>query len=376
MESRRSRNAALLAVLLAPLVASADGGPGSPAPGGTSASVSAGDPKRKPLPFRGSTLIFDQSTSPESLFAGAQQSRLPSYQWWISFRPRWYFTDKLSLRGRVDLTLEWLNSVDTTKLREPTWGDVWTELSYSGIPKVVGVQTTVGLRALWPSSLGSQMRNYIVQLGLNVGLQREFKSKAGTFELTLSVAGTHPFATATSGGLANGATYDCTSTEFSPTVCGQNLTLMNSKFNLMTTFGARYAPIEQLSINVAYVLLDAWAYDTPDVTLTDRTGGTTVVPHSPNDQRFRQNGWFLASVDWEVRKWMELSLGYYVFRPILNPDSTIGNPFWSPGGNSRVFLSVTFPIDRVYEAIRDRVNANRKPTEQAAMARAETAPLP
>ena len=44
------------------------------------------------LPFRNSTLLLDQSTTPETIWRNVQQTAIPSYQWWISFRPRWYFT--------------------------------------------------------------------------------------------------------------------------------------------------------------------------------------------------------------------------------------------------------------------------------------------
>src|SRR5581483_9929757 len=101
---------------------------------------------------RGSALIFEQSTTPDSLFPGSQLSAIPSYQWWFSFRPRYYFLDNLSLRARFDLTLEWLNAVDTTLLREPTFGDVWTDLAYNP-PKVWGIESTVALRGIWGASI-------------------------------------------------------------------------------------------------------------------------------------------------------------------------------------------------------------------------------
>ena len=102
--------------------------------------------------FKGSVLIFDHSVSPETVFQGVQQSQLPSYQWWLSLRPRYYFRPDLSLRVRADLTLEWYNSADTTYYREAQFGDIWTDLVYSGIPKFGGIATSVGIRALWPTS--------------------------------------------------------------------------------------------------------------------------------------------------------------------------------------------------------------------------------
>src|SRR4051794_22308495 len=79
--------------------------------------------------FKGSIFLFDQSITPDTLNAGAQQSQVPSYQWWMSLRPRYYFRPNLSLRTRMDLTIEWTNGgADTTLLREAQFGDIWTDL--------------------------------------------------------------------------------------------------------------------------------------------------------------------------------------------------------------------------------------------------------
>ena len=74
---------------------------------------------------------------------------------------------------------------------------------------------------------------------------------------------------------------------------------------------------------------------------------------SPNDTRQRASGWFVASVDYELRKWFSLGVGYYCLRPVLDPDSQYGDPFYSPG-NTRVFLTTTFNLDWAYQAVARR----------------------
>jgi hypothetical protein len=83
-----------------------------------------------------------------------------------------------------------------------------------------------------------------------------------------------------------------------------------------------------------------------------------VQPWS-GDTRFRQSGWFIASIDYDPRDWLSLSLGYYCLRPILDDDSTYGDPFYKRGANTRVFLTTTFNLDRVYDAAARRAQRGK-----------------
>src|SRR5258706_1944943 len=135
--------------------------------------------------FRGSILLLDQSISPET-FPGVQQSDLPSYQWWLSLRPRYYFKPYLSLRVRMDLTVEWLNAADTTYLREGQFGDFWTDLVYT--PPTLWrdrIAPSVGLRAVWGTSKDSIAAGQVAKIGITGSLVSNFSlKKAGLLELS------------------------------------------------------------------------------------------------------------------------------------------------------------------------------------------------
>jgi hypothetical protein len=45
----------------------------------------------------------------------------------------------------------------------------------------------------------------------------------------------------------------------------------------------------------------------------------------------------------------------------MNPNSTYGDPFWSPGGNTRIFFTMTFALDELYAAIATKIK-HRHPT--------------
>ena len=48
--------------------------------------------------------------------------------------------------------------------------------------------------------------------------------------------------------------------------------------------------------------------------------------------------------DFRVLRWLQLRVGYFVVRPVLDPSGAYGNPLWSPV-NSRVFVTVEFALE-------------------------------
>lgn len=336
-----------------------------------SASPTSSGGGSAPLPWRGSVFIFDQSVSAETIVPNATLTYRPSYQWWISIRPRWALTPTITLTARQDITLEWFNTADTTTFREPQLGDLWTDVIYRGLPPVWGVRTVVGARVQWPLSLASRARGTYFTLGAVVSMNRAFdKFAGGSLSLGLAFVGSHPFTRYTSGGnivvdrgpdgSLDPARYGCMiarprgdvgeSTNIA--TCDYMDAAMNPAFSLATMFTAGYqTPLPQLSLTAMLLLFNAWLYQTPDAVLCDRMAGCHEVPRASDDNRLRQSTWVLLSADYEVVNWLSLSLGYYSFRSVLDPNGRYGNPFYSPNGSSRLFLTATVALDALYTTL-------------------------
>jgi len=335
----------------------AGGVPASDAVASSAPSSDAGAAEPAPaapalLPWRNSVFIFDQSVSIETMNPNVQLSDSPSYQWWMSIRPRWYFTRTLSLRVRQDMTLEWFpGSADTTRIREPQFGDLWTDVAFTGIPSFGGITSVLGARLQWPVSLTSRARGVIVTAGIFASLNRSFSlGKGGDLSLGITMVASHPFTNSNTTGIL-GQPIPCAALDIAlPSLCTTQGTL-NSVFALNTMFTIGYSAPFGLSWSALYLLSDSWAAPTPDATLIDSMGGMVTVPRAGDDTRLRQSSFFSTSVDYDVTKWLNLSLTYYVFRSILNPDGTYGNPFWAPGNSSRFTFTMTFTLDQIYSAI-------------------------
>jgi hypothetical protein len=305
--------------------------------------------------FKGSIFLWDNSLSAGTIAPGSELTYKPSYQWWFSLRPRYYFTKHLSLRVRMDLTTEWLTGAETTYTHEAQFGDLWLDLAYNP-PTFWGIVPTVALRTVYGTSKESIAAGDYVNVGPVVSLVREFETKkAGTFELSLSMYGLIHGGQQQSQ-LVGGKTYFCQDIGGRNTVCDIVSGAMNTAFNLTTFLAAKWAPIKQFSISLDYAVLDGWDWDTPEI---------PGVPKSPNDTRFHQSGWFIANLDYEPRDWLTLSLGYYCLRPILDPDSTYGDPFYYKSANTRIYLTTTFNLDRVYDAAARRMQAKKVAAESA-----------
>jgi len=308
--------------------------------------------------FRGSIFLWDNSISAGTLAPNSELSYVPSYQWWFSLRPRYYFTDKLSLRLRMDLTTEWMNDggQETTFAREAQFGDIWLDLAYNP-RKFWGIVPTIALRTVYGTSKEAMSNQDYVNVGPTVSLVREFETrKAGTFELSLSMYGLLHGAPKEAGHLVNGASYFCQDFGGRNTVCDHTGGRMNSLFNLTTFVSGKWQPIKQVSISLSYAVLDSWHWQTDDKA---DPMFQQMVPRSQNDTLLRQSGWFIANIDYEPRDWLTMSLGYYCLRPILDDDGTYGEPFYKKGANSRVYLTTTFNLDRVYDASARRMQKNK-----------------
>jgi hypothetical protein len=271
-------------------------------------------------------------------------------------RPRYYIKPYLSVRARLDLTTEWLNAEETKYARQALFGDLWTEMIYEP-PKFHGIDSVVGVRAVWGTSIEAQAQTSVVQLGPVAAIGRTFDTRIGTFDVRLGMYGLGNIVKSTSPTVDLG--YSCQTTAETPLTCSTAAGPQNNRFSLITSIGGKYSPIPQLTLWTSFLIIDRWRYPVPEQTLTDPMAGTFTVGPDLNDTRFLQQTWFLAAVDWDVTKWMTLTLGYYTLRLLTNPDGTYGNPFYHQGGNTRIFLTSTFALDHVYEAIRDRVRASR-----------------
>ncbi len=378
----------------------ADGG-APPAPGGATLTLTPGGatptqsgPKdegtsreatrreKKPLVWRGSSILFDQSVTPETVGVGKDlQSDNPSYQLWISFRPRVVlYQDKVqsfNVNLRMDYYKELTNSDDTTKYRQDVFGDIWVNAPYSHrVYKGDSVTTrlSIGPRLLLPTSLESRAKNVIVTAGVSGAVANDFKlhKDDGPFKTAranFSMAYTHPFSKyKVSTGEAAAERQRRTTDDSAQAPSMDARTGMNNQLSggllaehqLLTIFDTGIQITEKLGFTLDMIFISQWKYR-PDgydgcTSLTVQTGPTGCIGSSTanaDPPRYNLLTWFLLGPDYQLTPELNLSAGYYHLTNSIGPDGTRRNVLYSPD-TARLYLSATVELDSLYERLSGR----------------------
>jgi hypothetical protein len=330
-------------------------------------------------PLRGSTFLFEQSmtTQTTQIQPSAEQSYVPLYEIWLSFRPRYYFGEHWNVRGRFDYTKELTNNQTTTFYREDVFLDIWTDLVYSTTLDTLwpGTRASLGVRALWPTSKASQANGTYVTLGAVGAVLHKFQIRGedapsfNDFHVGLSFAYMHPFTTATTAttyGNFQYARQDVGVDDHSIISDQiQGATLVDHTLWLVADTGLQITP--KLSATLDGVLINQWHYSPTNsgITITN----ASVNPSLAGDTQYTPNVWVIADVDYTLFDEIDLSLGYYNLAGEIAPDGQrrglfgSDNFFWSP--DARVFFDITANLDVIFD---DAVH-HRYSLEQAAQDR-------
>lgn len=325
----------------------------------------ADDAEANRNPFTGSIFFWDQSLSTQTahLDTSAQQTYLPTYEWWFSFQPRYYFSKKLSYRLRLDYTKELTNSGDTTDYREGLWGDVWNSLRYetpiSERLKHTKVSVTGTIKL--PLSKESQARTIYFKPGIGVGIAQKIPingESAKWFQsagVALSGSYEHPLQRSTT------ATGNFTTTRQDTDGRSFNTDQitggMLANHTVLAALRGDLQITEKWSTSLSMIAINQWNYNpTSNATLTGdvvSTGGTTVNTDNKNATNFTQSTWFIFGTDYDLLDELSVGVGYYNLAGVIAPDGqTRGltgdhNVWWSP--QARVFGTITANLDKIYE---------------------------
>jgi hypothetical protein len=317
-------------------------------------------------PLRQSVLIFDQSvTTPTVGLGPTPQSYVPLYELWLSLRPRYYFNEHLSLRGRFDYTKELTNNQPTTQYREDVFGDIWTDLVYT--TKVDrqwrGTKVSAGLRALWPTSKISQAAGTYVTLGVTGGAVHKFELRGeaapalNDVHVGLTVTYLHPFSTATTPTSYGGFGYVRQNVDgfsfLSDQIVGQ--TLVNHELWGILDTGIQLTP--RLSLTADLIVINAWHY---------APTASQAVGSSGPDNQFIQNVWFIGNLDYTLFDELDIGLGYYNLANAIAPNGQARTVFgsdniWS-SPDARIFFDLTANLDVLLD---DATGRHKFSTKQA-----------
>jgi hypothetical protein len=327
---------------------------------------------RKPLIWRGTSFMFQQAVSSETIGIGKDyQSRNPAYELWFSLRPRLYlYTDakqSVNINARSDLYKSITNDDDTTQYRQDVFGDIWLNASYGR--KLVSkngntTSVSIGPRVLLPTSIRSRAAGVILTAGGGGGvsqglmLNRDgdwFKSA----RLSASAFYTHAFAQSTT---AASDVIDRPRTNING-ITGQSNQLSGgflAEHQVLSVFDSGIQITPKLGLTADLVFVHQWVYTPSNKFATDACDGITVrvmtgdgcaTSSGVDPQRYRISPYLLASMDYQVSDELNLEFGYYNFANQLGPDGKRRSPIYSPE-STRFYVTATLSLDAFYERFR------------------------
>jgi hypothetical protein len=338
-------------------------------------------------PFRGSTLTFDQSISTATIGVGdTPQSYMPVYQWWWSFRPRFYFTDHLYLSARFDFYKEFTNSDEgqsgaTTDYREDDFGDIWASLIYEqALTKSGNTKVSGGLRFLFPTSKASQAADIYVQAGAVATITQKVPIHDASAKFLNDVHFrfftwyNHPFSQYTTPG-NSGFSYVRENTDDQSFLSDQLAGTTLIDHQLMFNVEAAVQITPRLDFAIDLYEINQWHYSLPAGGCTKITTGCAPITNTEtsatgpvSDQEFVQLTWFAADLNWDVFDQVSLGIGYYNLQNELsNTGQNRGffganNIWWSP--DARFFFDITANLDAIYDSLAPK-GSMKKAAQQA-----------
>jgi hypothetical protein len=331
------------------------------------------------VPFRGSTLFWDNAASIDTLGVGQDyQSGNPVYEMAFGFRPRYYFRDvdaeSLSVRGDIALLREFTDSDSTTERGEWTFTDAEVWLAYvRRVNDSPGATTDVILRApqlILPTSKVSASNGKILGLGVGAGVEQQvplrgdgasFLPKAAlrvnaryVYQFVSSTVPTNddfdrvrlgPDGRSLPSDQLSGSAF----TQHQGAISVQSDLSLVRDLTLSTEFGMRYAYRRALDERV----------EVCGVVAT----GCAEVETREDGSRYGVSTLFNVELGYDLTKQLSLAIGYSNLTPQLGADGQRRQPFYSH--DARGYLTVTLALDELYLAARgERTTADAGLTHQ------------
>lgn len=299
------------------------------------------------VPWRNSIFSWGQSINTYAFDQSAGISYNPTYSWNFSFRPRWYFSDKLSLRLREDLDVELTDSDGDTYQRQAIFSDLSVDLGYAKIVDVAGFSLSGGGRISLPLSIASRANSVYLGAGVFANAAYDVDVLEG-LSLTGDFAYSHTFSGSNVTQTADENTI-CTLATDSPSVSRRGCIGGPSNIGDRVTLGigASLSPVERLSVGVGFTWFFRRANSLGDavVPVPSAPGGTITLEDGSNTH-WRNLTDFAVTVGYDVLDGLNLELAFDTYTTQLNPNGTRRNPFYN--ADTVVSLTATATLDQLY----------------------------
>jgi len=304
------------------------------------------------VPWRNSIFSYENTFSALTLSKGADLSYNPYYAQSLSFRPRYYVRDDISLRLRLDLEIELTQSDETDTTREWELSDMLIDVNYAPTWMVIPyakVAVNPDLRFTFPTSIRSRGRSLMMGLAPGVAFRRSFDLLKGNYLKNIGV---------TYGFRATKYFHEYATAQLAESVCGGLPTDANSpnadtgclqtgKYNrswgFTNSLGFQLAVLEKLSVSGTMMFMNYVMHKGAAKEVVINAG---MDPITMNETKVNHSAalWFILDVNYDLYDWLSLSAGISTYHPQLDPESDYYAPFFNRF--TAFYFDVTIPVDK------------------------------
>lgn len=305
--------------------------PGAAPAAGGPASVTAVEPaapaEGEKVPWRGSTLIYEQLASALSLDEQADPTYNPYYVQSLSIRPEWHFGDQLFTRLRFDLEQELTNSDETDFKNQIVYSDLIFDVGATGwTDPWAGIKAAGTIRMVAPISKASHAQTMRFAFGPGASLSRKFPVLEG---ITIRY-----------GGRFNFRFHDFTTTQYDAPViacgspdseaCGRvvHTGKRNVSWDVTQGPGLAFSPLEKLTLDLDFQFRRAALYPLTDAAVETSVGSVPLLP-GELDAATRYSTWATVDLSYDVLDELSISIGASTLSGQPSTDGERRSPFFN-----------------------------------------------
>ncbi len=327
---------------------------------GTGAAKEATVKAKKQVAWRGSTISYENAFTAVSLKKDAEPDYNPAYLNRITFAPRYFVRDDLSLGLNLPLEVELTDADDVDYQGQWFVGDLsfvaaWTP-KWLVIPKAqIAVSPSLGVA--FPTSLASQARTMILSLTPGVAFSRKLPMVKGSkwmssITLSYNFRATKYFNEYTTPQFRDPDRITLGSTDPSRSD-HYSMSSRNPSYRLFNGLGFAMAIHETLSLSGSFTVINTMLYQHEAYQVPLEVVGWEAVAE---ETKINHQGalWGVAEIAYSGLDWVELALGVSSYHPQLMPSST---EYYTPFFNrfTQIYFNITLPVDRIVERVRQWV---------------------
>jgi hypothetical protein len=314
--------------------------------------------------FRNSTLVWFHSVGALGLVKSSDLTWNPVYSWLFRLNPRFYITDKLSLRLKIGLGVEWTNADDTTTYREPRWEDVWFDVVYGPAYKerFTKIEITPSLRFVVPTSKESRAESLYLGIGPGFALRREFKLPwRMTADLSYSfryLKNLNHYTTVQYDApsiISCGAVADVSSGSCGSLIHSGSRVASHQFINILL---AELGITRKLKASLMVAFFNNLLYGVTPATVALAGGETMTVGEDPqNNVSHRAAVWYLIEASYQIHPIVAVGAAVSTLSPQLTEDSSLRAPFFNR--YTEFVFSTTIALDQAVATVEQLIRSRR-----------------